>query len=264
MLVYDKKPLPAWQDTRRTLNVHSLYWVHEGRGIFTLEENDLSVHAGSFFYLKPGRELLMKSSFDHPLHMSMILFETAAVTLEHGVWSAQPLTLLDIPETLVFEGTDKEEMESRVKAVRVAWAPGDDWREAAANHQLLKLLKHLVNLGKPGSVAGKPEEAGYRQVKAHMDTHYFSDIRLQEAALQHGISPKSLRRRFLQETGMAPKEYLDQIRYEHAVRLLAHTDEPLKRIAAACGYYDEFHFSKSFKKRNGIAPSIFRSRQRQR
>lgn len=271
-LVYDKPPLPGWQDPRRTIHLHSIYWVHEGRGLFTLDGREFPVGSGSMLYLRPGRELWMKSDTDNPLHMTMILFQAAAVAYSGGGWSVREVEAMELEEVQALAGPAREDCEGRIKALRTAWSPGDDWREAAAGHLLLRLLKALAGRrsvrgggldseqGKeePGRSAGRGR-AALEAAKRYLDTHYYADIRLSEVAEECGTSLRQLRRLFLEELGAAPKEYLDRVRCEHALRLLEHTDEPLKRIAAACGYYDEFHFSKCFKKAKGISPSAYRS-----
>ncbi|MDF2936880.1 MAG: transcriptional regulator, AraC family [Paenibacillaceae bacterium] len=270
-LIYDKPPLPGWQDQRRSIHLHSLYWVHEGRGVFTLDGCQFPVGPGTLLYLCPGRELWMLSDTDNPLHMTMILFQAAAVTHTGGIWEVKQLTSLETAEVQTLRGTDQEDCESRIKALRKAWAPGDDGREAAACNLLLRLIRAVSGRraargGQERSAAGTDSASigrsgllSWEAAKRYLDTHYFADIRLTQVAEDCGISLRQLRRRFLEELGAGPKEYLDKVRYEHALRLLEHTDEPLKRIAAACGYYDEFHFSKCFKKAGGLSPSAYRS-----
>ncbi|NIK75036.1 AraC-like DNA-binding protein [Paenibacillus castaneae] len=52
---------------------------------------------------------------------------------------------------------------------------------------------------------------------------------------------------------------LCKVRNEQAKTLLLLTDEPMKAIADACGFADEFHFGKMFRDWNGIAPARFRT-----
>lgn len=268
-LIYDKPPLPGWQDTRRSIHLHSIYWVHEGIGTFTLDGPEIAVGPGSLLYLRPGRELWMISDTVNPLHMTMILFQAAAVTHRNGVWEAKELAALETPEVQTLRGPGQEDCEARIKALRTAWAPGDDGREAAANNLLMRLIRSISGQRSGrGGLERTPPGAGnvaaggtppWEAAKRYLETRYYADIRLSQVAADCGISLRQLRRRFLEELGVGPKEYLDRVRYEHGLRLLEHTDEPLKRIAAACGFYDEFHFSKSFKKIKGLSPSVYRS-----
>ncbi|WP_231570995.1 helix-turn-helix domain-containing protein [Gordoniibacillus kamchatkensis] len=46
---------------------------------------------------------------------------------------------------------------------------------------------------------------------------------------------------------------------EKAKSLLLLTEEPMKAIAAACGFADEFHFSKMFRSWNDVSPARFRA-----
>ena len=63
---------------------------------------------------------------------------------------------------------------------------------------------------------------------------------------------------FQKYIGMAPISYLWTKRHEHAVRLLRTTQMPIEAVAHATGYQSPAHFSRSVKKRTGIAPSQLR------
>ncbi|UUZ80493.1 helix-turn-helix transcriptional regulator [Paenibacillus sp. P26] len=72
------------------------------------------------------------------------------------------------------------------------------------------------------------------------------------------ILPAYIRRTFAARYGCSPKEYLDQLRNEHAVRRILHTGDSITDIARACGYQDVYQFSKAFKKRNSLSPTEYR------
>ncbi|WP_159888739.1 cupin domain-containing protein [Paenibacillus puerhi] len=56
--VLDKMTYPEWEDIRNLVNVHSLYWIHEGEGTFRTN-NEHKVGAGMLAYLEPGLKLSM-------------------------------------------------------------------------------------------------------------------------------------------------------------------------------------------------------------
>ncbi|AIY11556.1 AraC family transcriptional regulator [Paenibacillus polymyxa] len=100
-----------------------------------------------------------------------------------------------------------------------------------------------------------------RKFKEKLDTGFATELRITELAEQTGFSPVYLRRTFASRYGCSPKEYLNHLRNEHAVRRLRFTSDSVKDIARACGYSDVYQFSKTFKKRNGLPPIEYRRMQ---
>lgn len=65
-------------------------------------------------------------------------------------------------------------------------------------------------------------------------------------------------RRFKLSTGMTPSNYIILLRVQKAKAMLSNTDLPIRDIASACGFEDEYYFSNFFKKQIGISPTAFR------
>lgn len=63
---------------------------------------------------------------------------------------------------------------------------------------------------------------------------------------------------FREETGMAPWAYVQEARLRKAKELLEHTDLPLAEIALEAGFYDQSHFSRTFKQAEGTTPGQYR------
>lgn len=68
-------------------------------------------------------------------------------------------------------------------------------------------------------------------------------------------------RRFKDELGMSPKQYLTNLRIQGAIRELLNTDEPLETIARNNGFSNDNYFCKVFKKVTGLTPSEYRARK---
>ena len=81
---------------------------------------------------------------------------------------------------------------------------------------------------------------------------------LREMARRHGLSYSRFRHRFREETGASPARYLAIRRLQAAARLLGTSDVPAQEIGASVGYSDPAHFSKAFKKHDGISPRAYR------
>ena len=74
------------------------------------------------------------------------------------------------------------------------------------------------------------------------------------------LTERTLSRRFSHATGMAPREFIIELRMERASDLLARSRLPIDEIAARVGYSDRGTFSKTFKERTGLSPSFYRRR----
>lgn len=67
-----------------------------------------------------------------------------------------------------------------------------------------------------------------------------------------------LTRRFTAAEGLAPKQYLQSLRLNRAMTLLAASTDPVQRIAAACGFTTGNYFARVFKAATGETPEEFR------
>ncbi|MFI5357323.1 MAG: helix-turn-helix domain-containing protein [Opitutales bacterium] len=73
-----------------------------------------------------------------------------------------------------------------------------------------------------------------------------------------GLSPSRLQALFRQITGYPPLDYLRRLRVEEARRLLADHRLAVKEIAARTGFRDTSHFSKVFRRIDGLSPAHYR------
>lgn len=73
------------------------------------------------------------------------------------------------------------------------------------------------------------------------------------------LSPAHFARAFKQETGVTPHTYLMRLRLERARASLA-TAASLRDVAAECGFADQAHLSRLFKRRFGLTPGELRRR----
>jgi AraC family transcriptional regulator len=102
-----------------------------------------------------------------------------------------------------------------------------------------------------------------RQLKSILkwiETNLGEPITVKEIAAKAGLSPAHFSREFRQSMGHTPWEYVMELRLQRVVKLLK-TDESIGAIAAECGFFDQAHLARLFKKRFGLAPSAFIDRR---
>ena len=97
-----------------------------------------------------------------------------------------------------------------------------------------------------------------KRVVAFIDKNYARPITLQTLAAEAGMSVTHFRRRFTGILHITPARYLATIRINAAIRLLTSTNKLLVEIAHDCGFYDQSHFIRTFKRLRRQTPAQYR------
>lgn len=82
-------------------------------------------------------------------------------------------------------------------------------------------------------------------------------IGVETLAKRHFTTARQLERHFKQHVGTSPKEFINLVRYQAALRNIRnnYSERSLLDIALECGYYDHSHLANEVKKYTGVAPS---------
>jgi AraC-like DNA-binding protein len=131
--------------------------------------------------------------------------------------------------------------------------------------QPLLLLSRLINLLEQfDSLAAARNVNSIRCQRMHLvasklETDLQKRLSLTEIAHEFGISVEHLRKDFSREFNISPKRYRIKHRIHRAQLLLCDKSVAIEEIAHELGYSDQFTFSRQFKQKTGVAPTIFRS-----
>jgi len=99
-----------------------------------------------------------------------------------------------------------------------------------------------------------------KRVKAHVEAHLDSTIRMRDLAEIAGLSTCYFSRSFTRSFGVAPGAYVARCRLARAQNLMLTTADPLSQIAVTCGLYDQSHLTRLFRRHVGISPNVWRRR----
>lgn len=72
-----------------------------------------------------------------------------------------------------------------------------------------------------------------------------------------GVHPVHLAREFRKHNGCTIGQKIRQLRVEYASDQILHSNRPLSEIALACGFADQSHFCRVFRRFTGMTPSRF-------
>ena len=85
-------------------------------------------------------------------------------------------------------------------------------------------------------------------------------LRISELSALCGMSEVYFRRLFLARYGKSPKDYVTALRIERACRLLSDGGFSTGEIALLCGYAEQAHFSREFKRHVGVSPTDYKGK----
>lgn len=101
-----------------------------------------------------------------------------------------------------------------------------------------------------------------RRLIDHIHTHLETSIRVEDMANVTRLSTSYFFRAFKLSFSTSPQAYVLTLRLARACELLLGGDEQMSQIAVACGFADQAHFSRTFRREMGCAPGVWRRERR--
>lgn len=100
------------------------------------------------------------------------------------------------------------------------------------------------------------------QIKHYVDENYMKNISLSDISCELNFSLPYLSRLFSSKAGICFSDYLQNVRIEQSLKILANTDAKLFEVAQLVGYSDIKFFTKVFKKKMNMTPGKYRKLMR--
>jgi AraC-like DNA-binding protein len=229
----------------RDLCVDRHYLLCASAGALRLEAQ------GRAWLLPPARAALIEAgrlirvSLPHPVTTASVLFDTAFTPAPPA-----PLTVFDLSplaRALVTEcGT---------------WGNSDQPLTAYAETLFAALAAVTWRLAEQPSpvvvpVGRSPE---LRRALRLTEERLGGEVRFEDLADEVGLVPRSLARRFSEETGMTWRAALRRMRVLRAIEELAAGDTPVTKIAYMVGYSSLSAFNAAFQELTGRTPTEYRA-----
>jgi transcriptional regulator GlxA family with amidase domain len=101
-----------------------------------------------------------------------------------------------------------------------------------------------------------------RELVAWIVEHPNAPLSTSVLAERLDISERTVARRFREETGMTPMEFVASVRIDQARALLEHTDWPIDRIAVKSGFGSSDSLQRAFARRLRSTPREYRRQQK--
>ncbi len=214
-----------------------LHFVVSGKGKFINNGKTYFVNPGELFVIHPGDEAYYEADREEPWSYIWIGFYAN---------EALPLELADVihcPEALhIFQQAKASEELSQS-------------RGAFLSARLWDLFALLLEKENPPL-----DYAEYALNYIHSE--YMKDISIEEIAKRLNLDRSYLYTIFKRKTGISPKKYLQNYRFEIAASLLTKSNVSISVVANSVGYPSIFTFSKMFKQHYSVSPQEYRKKNK--
>ncbi|MBF6329526.1 GlxA family transcriptional regulator [Nocardia transvalensis] len=103
-----------------------------------------------------------------------------------------------------------------------------------------------------------PQGSLLEPVLTWIENNLTTDLTLTRLARRSGLSERTFSRRFREQTGTTPLQWLLRARIRRAQHLLETTDQPVEYIATQAGFGSPTAFRDRFKRTVGVTPTTYR------
>lgn len=112
-----------------------------------------------------------------------------------------------------------------------------------------------------GQLARRRQEDGAVDWAARQMIQRRGGLRVEELARALQFNPSTLYRRFMNDIGQPPKEFLSTVQFRAALAgISARRAATLTQVGYDAEYFDQSHFIKSFRKMTGLSPAMLQKR----
>lgn len=101
--------------------------------------------------------------------------------------------------------------------------------------------------------------AHYKRVLDYVEANFAAPVAIEDMAREAGMSPAHFSRLFKAVIGDSPHQFLMDYRVEEAKKMLAGRERALIDVALDCGFADQPHLNRVFKRMTGQTPKEYRA-----
>ncbi len=233
--------------------VRDHYLIHlvvAGRGLYQVGGVSFPLQPGDLFLAKPNQLITYAADETDPWEYYWVGFNGACA---NKLVQAAPFT----DARPVHRCKDPQMIRDALFKIYESRGP-EPQCEALMTGYLYIFMAHLMKeardiMPSPGSSSSQYVLAAIKYIQFN----YSHDISVDDIAKAVGVSRSHLYRVFMSNVGQSPIDYLTNYRISEACSLLKSTNLSIAEIAVSVGFFDQFYFSRVFKKVKGIPPSKY-------
>jgi AraC-like DNA-binding protein len=224
--------------------------VERGAARFSVDATDQRADSGELFVLEPEAVHTGMAAVPEGWQYKVLYVEPELVC----AWDGS-----DAPAPRAARWTVFRDRALREGLLRAHRALAEEASGLAVDEAVLGAVDGLRPHLRPGPSRprrGRAEHAAVRRAVAHLTERWDERVALAELSAVAGLSRFELVRRFGAQMGLTPHAFQTDLRIARARRLLAAGDSPAA-VAAMCGFADQPHLTRTFRRAVGVTPARY-------
>jgi AraC-like DNA-binding protein len=222
--------------------------MERGAASFELDDTDQRADDGELFVLEPESVHTGVAAVPGGWAYKVLYLDPALI----GAWAEEDA----VPQAARWVVFRDEELRRALRDAHRALAeePPGLAVDAAVLAAVEALRPHLRPV--PRASRTRPEHAAVRRARSYLEERWEAPVTLAELAAHAGLSRFELARTFRAQVGLPPHAFQLDLRIARARTLLA-GGEPAAAVAAQCGFCDQAHLTRVFKRAVGVTPARY-------
>ncbi len=224
--------------------VYLIHLVTKGNGVLEVDSGRFELSAGCVFFAFPGCFYRIEADDDFEYMYISFTGECIPAIFERlGINHQKP----------VFYEFDNV-MEFWLESIRRI----NPTNANILPESVLLYTLSFISDGENQTLSPKNTENMTNTIVEYINVHYTdADISLKQIAGIFSYSQKYVSFLFKKITNVGFNDYVNHLRIQHALALIDNSMSSVTQISELCGYSDPLYFSKVFKKKLGISPTIY-------
>jgi AraC-like DNA-binding protein/mannose-6-phosphate isomerase-like protein (cupin superfamily) len=250
--------------TYRSYHVHDdfeIFAVLSGKAVVRLLNSETHVSAGSvvIFNSRTAHEIDASSG-----EVVAVVIQTSPHFLREYIINMPRVFFSCTDLSTVLSESELRDFMNIVCETAVSYMKADSYYEYKCIENLMRIYGILT--GKvPNKLINMKEhmyhvskERRMEAITEYIDGNYQYGIRLEKLAEKFNMSPGYLSHFFTECFGISFQEYLNNIRFDHALRLISKPNVTLFDVSTTSGFSDPKYMTKMFEKKLGCTPKEYR------
>lgn len=233
--------------------VRDHYLIHlvvAGRGIYQVGEVSYALQQSDLFLAKPNQRITYTADEAEPWEYSWVGFNGACA---NKLVQQTPFT----SNHPVHHCKDAAAIQKALDDIYNARGPEPHCEALMTGYLYLFMAQLMKEAQDAQPNTGSSSSQYVHAAIKYIQFNYSHDISVDDIAKAVGVSRSHLYRVFMANVKQSPIDYLTNYRIDEACALLKNTQLSIAEIAVSVGFFDQFYFSRVFKKVMKVPPSKY-------